>query len=262
MAIVTLTSDFGLSDPWVGSLKGVILSVAPDAVLVDLTHEIPRHAVAAASYVVSSVSRHFPPGTVHLVVVDPGVGGARRPLACTAGGAMFVGPDNGVFDRVLGRNPDARCVEIADPRVMRAAPSKSPTFQGRDVFAPAAAWLARGTRVEALGPLVTDPVRLFVPEARGHALSWDGAVVWVDGFGNLISNIEIPRGTVVTTVRVAGRELPVVTHYAEGPPGRAAALVNSDGLVEIFVNRGEASTMLGVSPGEPVTAAIAVRDHT
>jgi S-adenosylmethionine hydrolase len=256
VAIVTLTTDFGLRDPWVGSLKGVLLSIAPDVALVDVTHEVPRHHVGAAAYIVAAASRHFPAGTIHLVVVDPGVGGARRPLACAAGGAMFVGPDNGVFDRVLDRDPDARCVAIADPRFMRRLPSESPTFQGRDVFAPVAAWLARGTRLEDLGPTVRGPIRLSAPNVRRNGSAWIGEVVWVDRFGNLISNIEIPSGVSVTSVRVDGTDLPVVGCYSDGLAGAGAALINSDRLIEVFVNRGDASDTLKAGTGAPVVATI------
>ncbi|MFZ5877243.1 MAG: SAM hydrolase/SAM-dependent halogenase family protein [Nitrospirota bacterium] len=256
MAIVTLTTDFGLRDPWVGSLKGALLSIATNLTLVDLTHDVPRHNVAAASYVVAAASRHFPAGTIHLVVVDPGVGGARRPLACAAGGAMFVGPDNGVFDRVLGRDPDARCVEITDPRVMRRVPSDSPTFQGRDVFAPVAACLALGTRLDDLGPAVDDPIRLSAPDVRRNGSTWIGEVVWVDRFGNLISNIEVPSGVSAANVRVGASDLPVVACYSDGPTGEAAALINSDRLIEVFVNRGDASETLKAGTGAPVFAAI------
>lgn len=256
MAIVTLTTDFGLRDPWVGGVKGVLLSIAPDAVLVDLTHEIPRHAVSAAAYVLAATSGYFPVGTVHLVVVDPGVGGARRPLACEAGGARFVGPDNGVFGRVLRRHPDARCVEITNARVMLKPPGESPTFQGRDVFAPAAAWLARGMAITDLGPTINDPTQLPVSEANRHGTSWTGEVVWVDRFGNLISNIEVPRGAAVDVVRVGETDLKVVTSYQAGVPGTAAALANSDGLIEVFVNRGDASLALHASIGTRVTAGM------
>jgi S-adenosylmethionine hydrolase len=260
VAIVTLTTDFGLKDPWVGSLKGVLLSIAPDALLVDLTHEIPRHAVRAASYVLASTHRYFPAGTVHLVVVDPGVGGSRRAIACAAGGAMFVGPDNGVFDHVFRRHPDARCVEITDPRIVLKPPSESPTFQGRDVFAPAAAWLARGASIDDLGPPVAGPLRLAAPEARRSGALWTGEVVWVDRFGNLISNIEVPRGAVVTAVRVGETDLAVVASYSAGDPRAASALTNSDGLIEVFVNRGDASRALRASAGTPVTATMSPAD--
>ena len=243
--IITLTTDFGLRDPSVGSVKGVILSIHPDAVLVDLTHDLPRHAIAPASYVLSMAARYFPAGSIHLAVVDPGVGSARRPLVCSAGGRWYVGPDNGVFAEVRRRDPSSECHEIADPRFCLKPPRSSPTFQGRDVFAPAAAWLARGTPPGAFGPRVTDPV--------GPAFSpRQGEIIWVDRFGNLISGIAPDAGVGGFVVSVAGRKIPFVTHYAEGPPDAPAALVNSDGLVEVFVNRGDAAARLGASIGAPV----------
>ena len=242
--IITLTTDFGLRDPSVGSVKGVILSIHPDAVLVDLTHDLPRHAIASASYVLSMAARYFPAGSIHLAVVDPGVGSARRPLVCSAGGRWYVGPDNGIFAEACQRDPSSECHEIVDPRYCLKPPRSSPTFQGRDVFAPAAAWLARGTPPGAFGPRVTDPV--------GPAFSpRPGGIIWVDRFGNLISGIEPDAGVEGMVVSVAGREVPFVTHYAEGPPDAPAALVNSDGLVEVFVNRGDAAALLGASIGAP-----------
>ena len=243
--IITLTTDFGLRDPSVGSVKGVILSIHPDVALVDLTHDLPRHAIASASYVLKMAARYFPAGSIHLAVVDPGVGSARRPLICSAGGRWYVGPDNGVFAEVCRGDPSSECHEIADPRFCLKPPRSSPTFQGRDVFAPAAAWLARGTPSSAFGPRVTDPV--------GPASSLrQGEIIWIDRFGNLISGIAPDAGVAGMAVSVAGREVPFVTHYAEGPPDAPAALVNSDGLVEVFVNRGDAAALLGASIGTPV----------
>ncbi len=243
--IITLTTDFGLRDPSVGSVKGVILSIHPDAVLVDLTHDLPRHAIASASYVLNMAATYFPAGSIHLAVVDPGVGSARRPLICSAGGRWYVGPDNGVFAEVRRGDPSSECHEIADLRFGLKPPRSSPTFQGRDVFAPAAAWLARGTPPGAFGPRVTDPVG---PASSAR----QGEIVWIDRFGNLISGIAPDAGVEGFVVSVAGREIPFVTHYAEGPPDAPAALVNSDGLVEVFVNRGDAAALLGASIGSPV----------
>lgn len=254
--IITLTTDFGLRDPAVGSVKGVILSIHPDAVLVDLTHDLPRHAIASAAYVLRMAARYFPAGSIHLAVVDPGVGSARRPLVCSAGGRWYVGPDNGVFAEVCRGDAAAECYAIVEARYCLKPPRSSPTFQGRDVFAPAAAWLARGTPPGAFGPRVTDPVgpASTPPASRAprHAASRQGEIVWVDRFGNLISGIEPDAGVENFVVSVAGREIPFVTHYAEGPEDAPSALVNSDGLVEVFVNRGDASVLLGASIGAPV----------
>lgn len=243
--IITLTTDFGLRDPSVGSVKGVILSIHPDVALVDLTHDLPRHAIASASYVLKMSARYFPAGSIHLAVVDPGVGSTRRPLVCSAGGRWYVGPDNGVFAEVYRGDPASECHEIADLRFCLKPPRSSPTFQGRDVFAPAAAWLARGTPPSAFGPRVTDPV-------GPASSSRPGEIIWIDRFGNLISGVAPDAGVAGMAVSVAGREVPFVTHYAEGPPDAPAALVNSDGLVEVFVNRGDAATLLGASIGTPV----------
>lgn len=249
MALVTLTTDFGLKDPWVGSMKGVILSICPETVLVDLSHEIPRHAVSAAAYVLNRCMNYFPPGTIHLVVVDPGVGSARRPLVCSAHRQNVVGPDNGLFGDLHESDPASECFEIATGEYVLTPSSLSPTFQGRDVFAPVAAHLARGTPLSAFGPRVFNPVRIQPPRAASDVT---GEIVWIDRFGNLISNLH-PAGSLDDmVVEVMGREVPIVAHYEQAPQGLPAALVNSDQVVEIFVNRGDASDALRASIGTPI----------
>lgn len=249
MAVVTLTTDFGLKDPFVGSLKGVILSICPDAVLVDLSHEIPRHAVAGAAYVLNRCRRYFPQGTVHLAVVDPGVGSARRPLVGSAHGQYLVGPDNGIFAEFFGDDPSSECVEITARAFLLAPPSESPTFQGRDVFASVAAYVARGVPLNAFGPRVSDPVRIAPAPATETR---EGEIVWVDRFGNLISNLRPTGSAGNLAVDVMGRNALFVAHYAQGPQDRPAALVNSDQVVEIFVNRGDAAAATGATIGTPV----------
>lgn len=246
MPVITLTTDFGLKDPWVGSMKGVILSICPDAALVDVSHDIPRHAVSGAAYLLNQCLKYFPPGTVHLVVVDPGVGSARRPLVCSAFGHRIVGPDNGLFGEIVRRDPLSSCFEIAADDYVLVPPSRSPTFQGRDVFAPAAAHLARGIPPDAFGPRVMDPVRA---DMVGGGSASSGEIVWVDRFGNLISNLRPAESIADLVVEVMGREVPIASHYAEGLQGLPAALVNSDGVVEIFVNRGDAAITLGAAIG-------------
>ena len=255
--LITLTTDFGSHDPSVGSMKGVILSIHWDVTLVDLTHAIPPYAIASASYVLGMASQYFPPGSIHLAVVDPGVGSARRPLVCSAGGQQYVGPDNGLFAAICLRDPSWQSFEIAETRYCLKPPRMSPTFQGRDVFAPAAAWLARGTALAAFGPRVTDLIGMESPDAgrgpRPGSSLQEGEIIWVDRFGNLISGLESTPGMTEGVVSIGGKDVPWVTHYAEGPRDAPAALVNSDGLVEIFVNRGDASRMLGASISTPVT---------
>jgi hypothetical protein len=230
-------------------MKGVILSICPDAVLVDLSHEIPRHAVSAAGFVLNRCLQYFPPGTIHLVVVDPGVGSARRSLVCSTLGHHVVGPDNGLFGDISQRDPLFACVEIAASEYLLRPPSRSPTFQGRDVFAPVAAHLARGTALSAFGPRVIDPVHSDI-ERSSSALT--GEIVWIDRFGNLISNLN-PTGSLEDwVVEVMGREVPIAGHYEEGPRGLPAALVNSDHVVEVFVNRGDAANTLGATIGTQI----------
>lgn len=231
--LVTLTTDFGGADGYVGAMKGVIARLAPGTTIVDIAHDVPRHDVAHAAWVVASAAFEFPPGTVHVVVVDPGVGGARAEVVVRVRGQLFVGPDNGVFAH-LGEPDGAWTIEAR-----RAG--ASPTFHGRDVFAPAAAALARGEAPEWSGP----PVML------AGTLPWgDGAVVvHVDVYGNLVTNLRGATGV----VRIAGRELALVRTYEEVAPGELLAYVGSMGTVEIAVRDRDAATVLGVGRGEPVT---------
>lgn len=252
MAIITLTTDFGSRDPWVASMKGVIVSIAPDVRLVDISHEIPRHAVAAGAYVLAAAAAHFPSGTIHLAVVDPGVGSARRPLVCSAAGHWYVGPDNGLFGETIRRDPFAQCRLIADPAYCLTPPQHSPTFQGRDVFAPVAAWLARGTAPDAFGPLVDDPVHLL-PTGKPSGGPLHGEIIWIDRFGNLISNLRPGADLTGLGVLVGDRTIGLVTHYAEGKLDTPSALINSDGFIEIFINRGDAAAALGIAVGSPIS---------
>jgi hypothetical protein len=248
-AVVTLTTDFGHRDPWVGIMKGVILGVCRDVKLVDLTHEVAPHDTMEAALALEAAVRFFPPGTVHLAVVDPGVGGSRRGLVVESGNQRFVGPDNGVFTPALGP-AGWRAFELTAPEYRR--PEVSRTFHGRDLFAPAAGFLALGVAPERFGPPVTDPLRLPWPAALAVGDGWRGEVVHVDRFGNLITSLradEVPAGAVV---EIAGRALPLVATYAEAEMGAAAALIGSAGRLEVAVRQGSAATALGVGRGEPV----------
>lgn len=246
--IVTLTTDFGLRDPFVGIMKGVILSICPSADLVDLTHEIAPQDVLGACLTLEAALPFFPEGTVHLVVVDPGVGSARRPLALRAGGHCLVGPDNGVLTPAL-RGARWTAVTLAAREYRLADVSR--TFHGRDVFAPAAAYLAAGVPLERLGPAVTDPVLLPIPESRLEGGVLVGEVLDVDRFGNLLTSIDAARlaevpGAGPPVVEVAGQPVGgLVDAYAEGPADRPAAIVGSTGRLEIFVRSGSACLALG-----------------
>ena len=185
--IITLTTDFGVADGYVGTMKGVILGIVPDARLVDISHEITPQNVRQAAYVLYTAYPFFPPGTIHLAVVDPGVGGTRRPIALRTPKGYFVGPDNGILSYVMAREPVEALVELADPRYR--LPHVSHTFHGRDVFAPAAAHLAAGVPIAALGPPVADPVTFPPPRLEVGPDIITGEVLHADRFGNVITSI-------------------------------------------------------------------------
>lgn len=254
MGIVTLTTDFGTADGYVAEMKGVVLSAAPGCTLVDVTHDIPPGDVEAAAWVLHRVWERFPAGSVHLVVVDPGVGGARRALALQTRGRWFVGPDNGIVSRVLPESIPESTWTI-DPGRFAPGPI-STTFHGRDLFAPAAAHLVGGGPPDALGSLISGPglVRLELP---GPSRSRDivrGCVEHVDRFGNLITNIPgswvAPSAlTEISGVGISG----VRSGYTSVEPGRLVALIGSSGTLEIAVRDGSAAERLAVGRSESVS---------
>ncbi len=239
LPIVTLTTDFGDRDGYVGAMKGVLLARAPAVTLVDITHAVPRHDVSAAANALVDAAPWFPPGTVHLAVVDPGVGGARAAVVVAAGRQLFVGPDNGIFSLVAPR-PDA-VHAIAAPAFRRA--EVAATFHGRDLFAPAAARLALGDPPAAAGPPVVLRGRLDLP--AGHR------VVHVDRFGNLVTNLAgVPPGG---RFRIAGRVIAGLSEtYESVATGELCAYLGSRGTVEIAVREGSAAELLGASRGTAI----------
>lgn len=249
--LVTLTTDFGRASAYVGSLKGALYAAASGLTLVDLCHDIAPFDIMEGALLLSAVAPTFPPGTVHLAVVDPGVGGPRRPLIVATERAFFVGPDNGLFTPVL--DASAHVWEI-DPSVAPGA--LSATFHGRDLFAPVAARLASGTAPASLGAPITDPVRLDWPRPRRDGEALVGVVLHVDGYGNVITSIPdsaLPPGRAALRVEIAGHTiLGVDRTYAQRPDGTLLALIGSSGLLEVAVARGHASLALGVRPGSPV----------
>ena len=257
--IITLTTDFGLHDPFVGIMKGVILSICPSARLVDLTHDVEPQNILGGALALEAGWPYFPEGTVHLAVVDPGVGSTRRALAVRARGHYLVGPDNGLLTPAL-MDAGWRAVALTAPEYRLAEVSR--TFHGRDLFAPAAAYLAAGVPLERLGPAVTDPVRRPIPRSRLEDGALIGEVLAVDGFGNLLTSIEAAqlvelasgqRVAVPVIVEIADRAVAgPVEAYADGADGRPTAIVGSTGRVEIFVRGGRADQVLGVGRGAPV----------
>lgn len=254
MPRITLLTDFGTRDGYVGAMKGVLAVAAPDALLDDVSHDVPRGDRGMAAYVLERYWDRYPRNTVHLVVVDPGVGTSRRALALEADGRFVVAPDNGVVSRVLFRARGWRAVSVENPRVVR--PQASATFHGRDVFAPAAGHLARGLPLSLLGPPLTDPVRLEHPKPARSGDRWEGRVIYVDRFGNLVTNLpgEVLSG--VDEIEVEGRPVPVTRTYGDVEPGRLLALVNSDGRVEIAARDGSGADRAGVGPGARVRVPI------
>lgn len=247
MPVVTLLTDFGTADGYVGEVKGVLSSAAPHATLVDIAHDVMPQDVEGARLAVARYWRRFPAGTVHLVVVDPGVGSVRAALAVESDSRFLLGPDNGVLSPAL-LVPGARVVALPTPA------HASATFHGRDVFAPAAARLAGGDVLESLGPPFGDPVIRRTPEpVRRADGATDGQVITVDRFGTLVTNLLAPRGG---TVEIGGRALPLVRAYASVVEGELLALVGSTGLVEIAVRCGSAREVTGAGRGTPVTLRV------
>ena len=241
--IITLTTDFGTADGYVGEVKGVLLSHSPDAELVDITHEIPPQDVERARLTVARVWRRFPPGTVHLVVVDPGVGSGRAALAVQSEGRFLVGPDNGVLSPAL-LIAGARAIELPLP------PRSSATFHGRDVFAPAAAALARGESVDALGRPAASPVLRRTPEpTRRSDGAIEGEIIVLDRFGNAVTNLIGLRGG---TIELGTRCITVRHTYSEVAPGEPVAVTGSTGFIEIAVRDGDAASALGIRRGDKV----------
>jgi len=249
---VALLTDFGLRDAYVGIMKGVILTHCRDARLVDLTHGIEPGDLPAAAYLLSTAWPYCPPGTVFAAVVDPGVGGERRVLAADVDGCRFVAPDNGLLTGVLAGARDVRVVSVVKREFFLSPMSR--TFHGRDVFAPVAAALARGIALEDFGDAVDDWLRLPWDDAEANdAGVVEGRVIYVDRFGNLVTNVIGRTMPIAPRVEIAGWHLEGLQRsYAAVPEGEALAIVGSTGRLEISVNGGSAARSLGAGVGTPV----------
>jgi S-adenosyl-L-methionine hydrolase (adenosine-forming) len=251
MTVVTLTTDFGVTDPFVGIMKGVLATRAPDATVIDVSHGIAPQDVLAGALVLRHAAPYFPPQTIHVAVVDPGVGGRRRPLAVETTDALFVGPDNGVLSLAAPGDQVRRIVHLTEERFFLSP--RSATFHGRDVFAPVAAALANGTDPSALGPPVTDMERLELPAVARSATALTGQVIHVDHFGNLTTNVSETDVTGDVTIGLAGaRVRGIARHYGAVAVGEPVAVVNSWGLLEIAVRNGSAKKTLGATVGDVV----------
>jgi S-adenosyl-L-methionine hydrolase (adenosine-forming) len=252
--LVTLLTDFGLQDTYVGVLKGVMLQINPHLQLIDLTHQIPPQNIAIGAFHLLTAYPHFPQGTVHLAVVDPGVGSQRRGIALETQSGLWVGPDNGLLSRVITSEPVMRAVELNRPAVWRV-PNPSSTFHGRDIFAAVAARLASGIDLTELGSVIDCETLQKLPPliCKPSATGWQGTVQAIDQFGNLITSI--PQDCVSQsnwTAQVAEARFPSGITYSDVAIGHPISLLGSHGWVELSVNGGNAAQQYGVHRDDPV----------
>ncbi len=257
MAVITLLSDFGLKDPYVAEMKAVILSISPEAQIVDVTHEIEKFNIRMGAFVLASAAPYFPPKTVHVAVVDPGVGTKRRSIIVETKRGFYVGPDNGLLMLAAHKEKIIKVYHIVNTKCMLSKVSK--TFHGRDIFAPAAAYLASGISPSEFGPAVQDYIfpEFAKPKAgKGEVV---GAVLHIDGFGNVVSNLAEQdlqkagfREGGSLSVMLGGKHLVLrfCSAYGEVPSGTALVLVGGSGFLEVAVNQGSASRMLGTKVGD------------
>ena len=255
MHLITLTTDFGTCDWFVGTMKGVILGINPGTAIADITHEISAGDIRGGAFALAASYRFFPKGVIHVAVVDPGVGSDRRAIAVRAANSWFVGPDNGLLSWAL-RNEKINAIRSLENEAYFLQPA-SGTFHGRDIFAPVAAHLSRGVPIQKFGPALKDFVRLDWPEPRARRGRLEGEVVYIDRFGNAITNLEggLLRGSDGATCEIYGRHrrvCPLKSCYQAVAPKAPVALVGSSGFLEIAVNRGSAEKVLGVSLGTRV----------
>ena len=254
--IVALLTDFGTRDHYVGAMKGVVLGICPDATLVDISHDVPAHDVLTASLELAAAYRYFPAGTVFLTVVDPGVGSSRRGLAAEAGDYRFVAPDNGVLTAVFQEAPPRRLVELTERRYAR--PTVSRTFEGRDRFAPGAAWLAKGIQLTALGRPLGEYCRIDIPTPQVEDGRIAGEVLRVDKFGNLVTNIDrrafegLCRGGAIQIEVGAETIGRLVETYADIGPDEVCALIGSTDHLEFAANSTSAAARLSLGRGARV----------
>ncbi len=244
MGIITLMTDFGYGDHYAGVMKGVIAGIDPSAIVIDLTHGIESYSLAEAAFKLYASYAYFPEGTVHVAVVDPGVGSARRALAAESGGYRFVGPDNGIFSLIFDKRGVDCIVEITNPAFM--LPNVSSTFHGRDIFAPAAAHLSKGVALSDLGEGLQSYERLDIPRQEEDGDVITGKAIYADRFGNLVTNI--PGLLITARTRVCVGDVIIKqtsVSYAGGEKGELLAIVGSSGFLEISLNKGSALEFFG-----------------
>jgi S-adenosylmethionine hydrolase len=254
--MITLTTDFGASSPYVAAMKGVILSINPDVRILDISHSVPPQQVAAGAMVLDDVTRLFPPGTIHVAVVDPGVGTSRAIVYAEIAGARYLCPDNGLLGRLAEREIPSKIVHVTSERFFRTP--VAPTFHGRDIMAPVAAQLSLGLDPDELGPRLTQLRRLDWPGAERMANRIEGEVVAVDSFGNLVTSInremlaDVPTDDTVAIRCDEHETRSIFVTYAEQPPMTLVAVIGSNDQLELAIVDDSATIMLGVGVGTPV----------
>ncbi len=266
--LITLTTDFGLKDPFAGLIKGVILGINADAGIIDITHNIQRHNIFEASQVIAMSYKYFPLGTIHLVVVDPGVGGQRRPLMVAAGKHFFIGPDNGVFSSIYERSGTDyyRVLHLTSSHYF--LPVSGSTFHGRDVFAPVAAWLSRGIDHNKFGEPIEDYEKIPLPKVTlTDNSTLTGSIVSIDNFGNAISNITRDDMAKLTPevsgdnfrITFNNNKLSVADYYAQAEGAGLSAVINSFGHLELFLYKDSAAEKFGIKTGDSVVLSLKKR---
>ena len=255
--IITLTTDFGTRDGYAGAVKGVIKRIDPDAEVVDVTHQIGPFDILGAALTLNNFYRYFPQGTIHLAVVDPGVGSERQPLLIRSEDFCFVGPDNGIFSFVLRNETITDMVVLSNTKYFLAEPSS--TFHARDIFAPVAAYVSRGLDVNEFGRAAKECYKLVIPEPRLSKGKLRGEIIHADGFGNLVTNVaaESLRGKKIRAITVGRRRIErLARSYSEIEEGKAGALIGSSDLLEIAINQGSARETLKSKVGSAVTITV------
>ncbi len=259
LGLITLLTDFGDRDSFVASMKGVILTINPHATIVDLSHQVPPHSVEDAAYLLKSCYRYFPKGTVHVAVVDPGVGSARRPLIAKSEHYFFLAPDNGLLTPILAEDSEMEVREIENVDYRLTSPGH--TFDGRDLFAPAAAWLTAQQPFVSFGRSIDDCKTFTISKPKWESMALVGEIVHVDRFGNLISNLTPDHVKEIRDVtkrpnpliRIAGHTIDgLVRNYQEGDAQVPRALINSNGQIEIFLKEGNAAHVMNAGRGQRV----------
>lgn len=259
-SLITMTTDFGYDDPFVGVMKGVIYTINPQVNIVDLAHNITPQGIQEAAFTIGMNYPYFPKNSIHLVVVDPGVGSGRRPLLVVADEHYFIGPDNGVFSYLYKlAAKDLMVIHITSEHFFLT--KDSPTFQGRDVFSPCAAWFSTGLDISKFGEIITDYYRIHLPTPmRQTDRRIQGEVIFIDRFGNAITNIkktdmdELCRIQPGATLKILleGKEIQLSDYYSQAENRVISALINSSGYLEIFIYRGNAAAECDIAPGDIV----------